>query len=237
MVLFRRRGCLRLPAVLGSASGRRGCLTASAVLGGWPLGRRAYLWFLVCLGLTVAFARVAGAQSARAPARTAALEIEAANSGRGGPLCMVHYGAPLPPDARIWLVQPDTPQSVATAVPGSGRCGAWADLTEKALVPLRVVGGTLDSMRLSIAIVGARTAPVLRDGVARADLAGDGVPERFRACTSSEGVHLTIWSGERLRWHRYFYLGYDVEPSCTGADNRDPAPGAALGRPASPTGS
>ncbi|HEX9108921.1 MAG TPA: hypothetical protein VF832_16860, partial [Longimicrobiales bacterium] len=59
-------------------------------------------------------------------------------------------------------------------------------------------------------------------------------PERFRACTSMEGVHLTIWSGPplrgRLRWHRYFYLGYDVEPSCTAADGREPAPGAALGR-------
>jgi hypothetical protein len=43
-----------------------------------------------------------------------------------------------------------------------------------------------------------------------------------RACTSSEGIHLTFWAGQplagRLVWHRYFYLGYDVESSCTNAD-------------------
>ncbi len=54
------------------------------------------------------------------------------------------------------------------------------------------------------------------------DLDADGILEYFRQCTSSEGVHLTIWSGEPIkgirRWHRYFYLGYDVEPSCSDAD-------------------
>jgi len=54
------------------------------------------------------------------------------------------------------------------------------------------------------------------------DLDGDGKPEYFRQCTSSEGVHLTIWSGRPLkgtrRWHCYFYLGYDVEPNCTEAE-------------------
>jgi hypothetical protein len=54
------------------------------------------------------------------------------------------------------------------------------------------------------------------------DLDSDGTLEYFRQCTSSEGVHLTIWSGKPLKgirkWHRYFYLGYDVEPSCNEAD-------------------
>ncbi len=43
-----------------------------------------------------------------------------------------------------------------------------------------------------------------------------------RACASSEGLHLTLWDGAPLSgrrvWHRYFYLGYDVEPDCTEAD-------------------
>jgi len=56
------------------------------------------------------------------------------------------------------------------------------------------------------------------DSVA-ADLDADGQPEYFRFCTSSEGLHFTVWSGKplegRLRWHQYYYLGYDVEPTCT----------------------
>ena len=56
------------------------------------------------------------------------------------------------------------------------------------------------------------------------DLDGDGTAERFRICTSMEGLHLTVWSGApltgRRRWHQYHYLGYDVEPSCEDADGR-----------------
>ncbi len=214
---IRRRGFLRLPAILPSSRGRRGVLRLPAVL-----------------ALAAGWATSLGAQATRAPAGRAALELEVADVGPGRVLCMHHDGAPLAAGATIWLVQPDTPQSLARAVPGTGACAPWPDRAEKALAPLRVVGGALDRMRLSIAIVGWAGAPVLRGGIATADLDGDGVPERFRACTSSEGVHLTIWSGApltgRLRWHRYFYLGYDVEPDCTEADYRDPPAGAALER-------
>jgi hypothetical protein len=41
---------------------------------------------------------------------------------------------------------------------------------------------------------------------------------RVQVCTSSEGLHLTMWTNTPLRslrlWHQYFYLGYDVEPTC-----------------------
>lgn len=61
-----------------------------------------------------------------------------------------------------------------------------------------------------------------RSSTVLADLDGDGVEESFRDCTSREGVHLTIWSGEPLKgsrlWHAYFYLTYDTEPSCVDRD-------------------
>jgi hypothetical protein len=41
---------------------------------------------------------------------------------------------------------------------------------------------------------------------------------RVRKCTSYEGIHLTVWAGEPLKsnliWHQYYYLGFDVEPTC-----------------------
>jgi hypothetical protein len=44
----------------------------------------------------------------------------------------------------------------------------------------------------------------------------------FRSCTSTEGFHFSIWSGTQLKeqeiWRRYFYLGYDVEPTCAERD-------------------
>ena len=84
---------------------------------------------------------------------------------------------------------------------------------------------------LGIAIL---APPARASGAPRTDLDGDGRPESYRACTSSEGVHLSVWAGEALRsarvWHHYHYLGYDVEPSCVDADF---PPVAAPGAPAS----
>jgi len=38
-------------------------------------------------------------------------------------------------------------------------------------------------------------------------------------CTSREGLHISAWAGKPMKgrrlWHLYWYLGYDVEPSCT----------------------
>ena len=66
------------------------------------------------------------------------------------------------------------------------------------------------------------TQMMAADKAVSADLDGDGAPELFRVCTSMEGLHLTIWSGEPLkgkrRWHAYYYLGYDTEANCTRAD-------------------
>ncbi len=62
------------------------------------------------------------------------------------------------------------------------------------------------------------------NGASRAtlDLDQDGVLERFRSCASTEGLHLTAWSGPVLsglrRWHYYHYVGYDMEPTCTEQD-------------------
>ena len=54
------------------------------------------------------------------------------------------------------------------------------------------------------------------------DLDGDGAKETFRICTSSEGAHYQVWTGEPLaghpRWHRYVYAGYDTENVCTEKD-------------------
>jgi hypothetical protein len=72
-------------------------------------------------------------------------------------------------------------------------------------------------------------APISRFRVANdgleADLDGDDTLERFRICTSMEGLHFTVWSGIPLasprRWHRYRYVGYDLEPTC---DHREVPP-------------
>ncbi len=73
----------------------------------------------------------------------------------------------------------------------------------------------------AIAFVSPAGAVSVRRGVARGDLDGDGRAEFFRICSSTEGNHLTVWTGQPLvgkrRWH-YYYLGYDVVPDCKKKD-------------------
>lgn len=71
---------------------------------------------------------------------------------------------------------------------------------------------------LGIAIVATAIEP---PAGASTDIDGDGMRESYRACTSNEGVHLTVWTGDPVRrrvWHHYHYLGYDVDPNCGEAD-------------------
>ncbi len=46
--------------------------------------------------------------------------------------------------------------------------------------------------------------------------------DEFEVCLSNEGIHFTIWNGPMSQgariWHRYHYLGYDVEADCTEAE-------------------
>ncbi len=124
----------------------------------------------------------------------------------------------------------------------TGSCLAIANNTLTASSPIAVV--SLDAKRSLVdgRIVGRATSdatcpPLLQDrrkqneaswsfyelrlssavdlGV---DLTGDGLPEKFTQCSTSEGVSFRIWSGTPYQgmplWSGYYYLGYDVESNC-----------------------
>ena len=82
-------------------------------------------------------------------------------------------------------------------------------------LPLDAAAAPLAALAVASAAHWTRAA----DGVARADLDGDGVPEEARRCTAHEGEHFTLWSGtghttRRRRAHEYFDWGALVEPTC-----------------------
>jgi hypothetical protein len=82
-----------------------------------------------------------------------------------------------------------------------------------------------------VGLVVASEAPWARsaDGVMRADLDGDGMPEEARRCTADEGEHFTVWSaqptaGRVRRWHEYYDWGGLTDPTCRpGEDGGDPS--------------
>jgi hypothetical protein len=79
----------------------------------------------------------------------------------------------------------------------------------------------LDKGKIYIAIVGRQVDLRVVRGVLE-DKLDPHNNITFRSCSSMEGLHFTGWAGGALKgkkiWHRYYYLGYDVEPTC-----QDPA--------------
>jgi hypothetical protein len=117
------------------------------------------------------------------------------------------------------LVQADDPPAVATAaIIGAG--GGCPGERSHGMVGyrLRITKGAVRRDAALIAVLGG-AVPTLDDGLVQADLQGGGRMATFRSCTSADGVHLTVWDGAsqqaRRLWHDYYYLGQDLEPSCS----------------------
>ena len=143
-----------------------------------------------------------------------------------GPPCVALPAPLLAAGAVVTLVRADLPQTVVTAMVDSpvSSCAAL----ERAMIAgpyyrLRGVSSLPGDASIWIAFRGKVATRSTRSGrVVSVNKMNPNV--RIRSCTSSEGLHLTAWAGQPLTsqrlWHQYFYLGYDVEPSCQDADTR-----------------
>jgi hypothetical protein len=131
------------------------------------------------------------------------------------------------PVTLVWLANP---QSISEARITTRTTQEWKLGGAKAEGPaydLELVTAG-EEVGWAIAIPGRWHGARLEEGKVRLDLDGDGTAEVFRDCASDEGAHLTVWSGPppagTRRWHRYVYLGYDVEANCTEEEARDSTP-------------
>ena len=121
------------------------------------------------------------------------------------------------------LVSPSESQSLAHAeVIHSTEAPCLGVADEKpslASYSLRLLNGRIEQNLPLVAVIGK--AIKIRPSGARVEaiLNGYSRPITFHSCTSADGVHLTAWKGIPLRgrrvWHQYYYLGQDLEQSCT----------------------
>jgi len=144
-------------------------------------------------------------------------------------ICLVIQNSGLGVGDQIKLVSPHQPQRIATAViqkKESENCSHNPEIEPNSsfyLLKLQGTGFVIDAGQPpAIGIIGLSRPVRLKQRQAIADLDGDGHMEYFRTCTSNEGIHLTVWSGKPLigkrQRHFYYYLGYDVVPSCKKKD-------------------
>ncbi|MBW3552924.1 MAG: hypothetical protein KY466_05410 [Gemmatimonadetes bacterium] len=146
---------------------------------------------------------------------------------RGEVLCLLLRNDTVAADEPVWILADEG----GTFTHGTGNVVGEREQCAAAAEPGYSgyeVAGELTTGALGFGLLGA-TGPVLGDSTGyRVDIDGDGEPESFRTCPSSEAVHMTVWTGEPLtgtrRWHHYHYLGYDVEPACDPRDYEGTGP-------------
>ena len=145
------------------------------------------------------------------------------NSTADNTVCLAIRNKGLKKGQKLTIIFPDKPQTTAKATVQrklTSSCSSEIDVSI-GLTFYRLAMPSQDLPWIGFGLASAPRATVYK-GRARADVAADSRPEFFRSCTSMEGVHLTIWSGKPLKstrlWHRYYYLGYDTEPSCNRKD-------------------
>ncbi len=143
-------------------------------------------------------------------------------------VCLSIQNADLKKGDQIFIVLPEKPQSVKTATIENKLMSSCSRNTETeenvSFYSLKLSKGKFDQPIVGFGMLNSKiSAPV--KGVVSVDLNKDQKKEYFRVCSSTEGLHLTIWTGKPLIgkriWHSYYYLGYDVVPDCKKADYKE----------------
>lgn len=154
-------------------------------------------------------------------AAAGAHRIGVATVSRDGQICVAIPGSAPPPGSRVTLVEADGQSALAATIGGmTPEC----ERLERAMIAgpyyLARSGSPLEPEEgdLWVALLGTFETRLSDSGTIVLQLGTAHPRARVRSCTSSEGVHLTLWAGTPLKserlWHQYYYLGFDVEPTC-----------------------
>jgi hypothetical protein len=176
---------------------------------------------VVCLAGCITSPKPAQNKAAAANADPASrFGIAIQSSGR---VCLSIANPNLSSGASIKLIFPGNPQSTAdAAVIGSSHTCPDLEEDHSTSYDLRISAGHVEDNAEQIAVAGPATFSVGNGGAVVGQLDPRTKALTFRSCESSEGVHMTVWSGAPLTgdriWHAYHHLDYGVEPNCTEKD-------------------
>jgi hypothetical protein len=139
-----------------------------------------------------------------------------------GSACVTFRGASVRAGEKILLILFSPPRVVDGDV--RGKAPAPCDKTligdaQAYRVQLRYSMGGSEELGIAVFDAGARAE--YHDGEFIVQTREAKVPLRFRQCASGEGVHLTAWRGNRRTWHEYWYVGFDLESTCTDEETRE----------------
>ncbi len=150
----------------------------------------------------------------------------------GSRTCIAIQNASLQSGSPVTLVSPLAPQAFIQAqVTSSSQsvCPVSKDVnTALSSYDVKPEPGSLQKLVPLIAVVGSASAFSTNNNMVQADLDQNGKTEGFRACTASDGYHLTAWAGTPLAatllWHGYYYEPDNpgAGPACTPKETTGP---------------
>lgn len=155
----------------------------------------------------VPFQQIAGLVTVD-PAGRACLSIANARLARGTSVTLVVVPPRTPP-----IVTIETERGVVGDAL-SAPCSSASDEPHHAFYRVtREDGSGVPRGHVYVAIVGAVAVRAVV-GRVTTDLGRAGSVYELDACASRDGVHFAIRTAGQRRWHRYHYVGYDLEPTC-----------------------
>lgn len=120
------------------------------------------------------------------------------------------------PVLRQTTIKAVTPQECPALLPDRAAVNRRSDLSYYALDDH---GQDVNDMALGV-VTDRKLSDlaVMSSTMVRLDLDGDGKPEIISTCASREGIHFFVWPGKAYQgkplWRDYYYVGYDLTPTC-----------------------
>ncbi len=140
------------------------------------------------------------------------LAISNPHLARGTSVALVIMGEPQKVQQVRSLEQTTDPAMCKALLQGRAKMNAKPGISFYTLEP-----GGVGATDMGIGIV-EPPALTVADGLVRVDLDGDGQSEIFTSCATSEGIKFGVWTTKAYqgepRWSGYYYLGYDLQPTC-----------------------
>ena len=142
---------------------------------------------------------------------------------RDGADCLAIANDGLAAGTQVLLVSPGAPQRVDSARIAERREAACTEphdefghaLIDRAAYYNLALDKPAEFGGPTIALLAPRIQLLnVRDSIIIGDVDGDGQDEQFESCASNEGLHLSIVTGQVVRWHAYYYVPYDLQRNC-----------------------
>jgi len=141
------------------------------------------------------------------------LAISNQHLARGTSVALVITGEPQKLQQARSLEQTTAPETCKALMQGRAKMNAKPGIFFYALE-----AGSVGSTDMGIGIVEPPAGLAVINGMAQVDLDQDGQSEVFSSCATSEGIKFAVWTGRayrgELRWSGYYYLDYDLQPTC-----------------------